>query len=229
MLSQKKIASVLVFGLCLGWLETGYAFKKLSEVFHDQDIPETWTVSTVSRGSLGDIYLVEAYPKAEGKKAINYAPTRQGDEIFDRAVFTRVSTTNNALKETLEKWTTEGLSAHYLINPEGTLVEWFNPFVYKAQMAGESWNDKAVQILILTDDDKSMPEIQAMKLEFLFKYLKEDSSSDHKIDIKQWEYFQGTNNEETGEKETEEKIKNLSNLMEKFEIKPLSSGAENPV
>ncbi len=219
MLSQKKIAAVLVFGLCLGWLEAGYAgFTKLSEVFPDQDIPETWTVSTVPRGSLGDIYLIEAYPKAEGKKTINYAPTRQGDEAFDRAVFTRVPVNNSALKETLEKLTADGLSAHYLINPEGTLVEWFNPFVYKAQMAGEPWNDKAVQILMLTDDDKNMSEIQTMRLESLFKHLKEDSSSDHKINIQQWGYHQTTNHEKT-----EEKIENLDSLMEKLEIKPVSS------
>ncbi|MGL4372045.1 MAG: hypothetical protein ACRCTK_05280 [Alphaproteobacteria bacterium] len=218
MLSQKKIAAVLVFGFCLSWLEAGYAgFTKLSEVFPDQDIPETWTISTVPRGSLGDIYLIEAYPKAEGKKVINYAPTRQGDEAFDRAVFTRVPVNNSALKETLEKWTKEGFSAHYLINPEGTLVEWFNPFVYKAQMAGETWNNKAVQILMLTDDDKNMSEIQTTKLESLFKHLKEDSSSDHKINIQQSGYHQATNNEET-----EETVGGLDELMKKLEIKPLT-------
>lgn len=161
------------------------------------------------------IFLIEAYPKAEGK---NYATTRQVDEAFDRAVFTRVPVNNSALKETLEKWTADGLSAHYLINPEGTLVEWFNPFVYKAQMAGETWNNKAVQILMLTDNDKNMSEIQTMRLESLFKHLKEDSSSDHKIDIKQWGYHQSTNNEET-----EEIIAGLDSLMEKLEIKPVSS------
>ncbi|MGL5784741.1 MAG: hypothetical protein ACRCYZ_04695 [Alphaproteobacteria bacterium] len=217
MLSQKIFFSIVAVGLCLSWLEAGYTFKKLSEVFPDQDIPETWAVSSVPRGSLGDVYLIESYPKAEGKKITNYAPTRQGDEIFDRAVFTRVSTKDNALKETLEKWTENGLSAHYLIDTEGTLVEWFNPFVYKAQMAGETWNHKAVQILVLTDDDKNMSEIQTMKLESLFKHLKEDTSSDHKIDIKQWGYHQVINNEET-----EETIEGLDELMKKLEIKSLT-------
>ncbi|MGL5784739.1 MAG: hypothetical protein ACRCYZ_04685 [Alphaproteobacteria bacterium] len=214
MLHRKNSVSYFVFGASLAWLGAAYAgFTQLNDVFPEQNISEAWKVKAVSKGALEKMYVVEDYPKAEGKTEANYAPKRQEGALFDCAIALKLDENQTEfLGDILNNWIKGGISAHYIMGQDGTLVEWVNPSVSKAQAAG-LWNNKSVEILLLTHGDQSS-DVQNGKMKDLFNYLRE---TDAQTDVK----YLGSHSEARGSGE-HGVIKNVDAMREFLGLKPLS-------
>ncbi|MGL4426477.1 MAG: hypothetical protein ACRCUQ_01805 [Alphaproteobacteria bacterium] len=213
MLHRKNSILYFVFGAFLAWLGVAYASPThLSEVFPEQNISEAWTVNAVSRGNLGNMRIVEDYPKAEGKTEANYAPKRQEGQSFDCAVLLKLDEKSGLLGGSLNDWIRRWLSVHYVLDQEANMFEWVDPSVSKAQAAGP-WNNKSVEILLLTHEDKSS-DAQNRKMKDLFQYLRETNTQ---TDVK----YLGSHSE-AGRSGDLGIIENVEAIREFLGLKPLS-------
>lgn len=156
----------LIFGACEGFA------VNLKTVMLDQNFPEGWEATKKNSRILGEFWEVTEFPKKSGKTSANHAPKRERQSFFDCIVLSPCISPAK-LGDTLRSWIQNGRFAHYIVTEEkefeSTLLQWMDPDIYKGQMAGPDWDDRSLQVLVQTDENRKVTFLQIEKLRSLCK------------------------------------------------------------
>jgi len=164
-----------------GLIASGFKTKPLAELRESADDYHTKLVAFFpSQGEViaGRVHVVTDYPKAPGKTEVNYAPARSTVAEtknlipFDTLVLSRHKEADGSsdLSRILsERWIPMGLSSHFIVPADGTIICWVNPITCKGQMAGK-WNAHSVEVLVSTDAGQCISPVQEESIASIIRF-----------------------------------------------------------